>query len=214
MIGNFSYIPKVFCYWFMFLNICFWFFRLFFFPCRCVDKLFVEEENWESAVAEWEWACQRCAHSASTEDVWSNCSWMKRAGRVLWLFGRELVNPVHIDSTEDVWTNSLQRKRSGRVLCLYERELCQPCAQWQQWRFVDKLFTEEENREGIAIVWNSALSALCITPALKTLFSYLQRQASGWYSGCTGVSMSTLCAVIALKTWTNCLWIGVGEVRG
>ena len=126
MIGNFSYIPKVFCYWFMFLNICFWFFRLFFFPCRCVDKLFVEEENWESAVAEWEWACQRCVHSASTEDVWSKCSWMKRAGRVLWLYGRERVNSVHSDSTEDVWSNCSWMKRAGKVLWLFWRERVNP----------------------------------------------------------------------------------------
>lgn len=100
-------------------------------PVRCVDKLFVEEENWESAVAEWEWACRRCVHNAGTNDMFiekelgggsvAMCDWAcqvftqcqhqrhedklfteKRAGRVPWSCGNELVESTHSASPKDV----------------------------------------------------------------------------------------------------------------
>ena len=113
--------------------LCCLFFNIssFFLPVRCVDKLFVEEENWESAVAEWEWACKRCVYNAGTNVMFiekelgggamAMCEWAcqvfarcqhqrhedklfteKRAGRVPWSCGNELVESTHSASTKDV----------------------------------------------------------------------------------------------------------------
>ena len=162
-------------------------------PVRCVDKLFVEEENWESAVAEWEWACKRCVYNAGTNDnmfiekelgggAVAMCEWAcqafaqcqhqrnedklftgKRAWRVPWSCGNELVESTHSASTKDMNANRFYRGREARG--------CHGCIGVSDVSAVHSTITtdlwmnclQRKNWEGAMVVWKwtCQLFALC-----------------------------------------------------